>query len=87
MDPKRMVIPSWPHGIAVQVHRARGDEWVEEESVRGLQKAVEAAGAMFELHDYDCRGHLFADKDLPDYDAASATLMTENVMRFLRSLA
>jgi dienelactone hydrolase len=86
LDPTHMGIHSWPKGISVQVHYARGDEWVEEESVLALQEAVRASGAGFESHQYDCKGHLFADNGLPDYDAASARLMTESVLGFLRAL-
>jgi len=86
LDPSEIGLTTWPGRIRVQVHYAQGDPWVEEESVLALQKAVRASGAAFESHQYDCTGHLFGDKDLPDFDAASAASMTERVLRFLWAL-
>lgn len=86
MDPAAFGITTWPSGIRVQVHHAQDDPWVEEEGVLALQKSVRLSGADFERHVYECTGHLFADTDLPDFDAKSASLMTENVLRFLWAL-
>jgi dienelactone hydrolase len=63
--------------IPVQIHAARGDEWVDEDEVA----AAARHGA--EVFRYG-GGHIFADPDLPDYDAASAQLLHDCVLAFLR---
>jgi hypothetical protein len=44
-----------------------------------------ASGAAFQQHDYTTTGHLFADPDMPAYDATAADLMFERVVEFLKS--
>ncbi len=76
-------VERWPEGVAVQVHYAAEDPWVEAEDVEALGEAIRRAGAAFEKHVYHGPGHLFADPDLPDYDRTSAEDMWEQVLAFL----
>jgi dienelactone hydrolase len=77
-------IERWPEGVAVQVHYAADDPWVEgEEEVVPLGEAVRGAGAAFEAHSYPGSGHLFFDPELPEYDSASSEEMWERVLAFL----
>ena len=80
-------IERWAEGVAVQVHYAADDPWVEaEEEVVPLGEAVRVAGAAFEAHAYPCSGHLFAAPDLPEYDGASSEAMWERVLAFLERI-
>ena len=77
-------VERWPAGVAVQVHYAAEDPWVEaEDEVAPLGVAVRRAGADFEEHAYPGSGHLFADPDLPEYDRESSEVMWERVLAFL----
>ena len=77
-------IDSWPEGVAVQIHYAADDPWVEaEEEVVPLGEAVRGAGAAFEAHSYPGSGHLFFEPGLPEYDRASSEEMWERVLVFL----
>ena len=77
-------IDRWPEGVAVQVHYAADDPWVEEqEEVAPLGEAVRGAGAAFEAHAYPCSGHLFFEQDLPEYDCACSDAMWRRVLAFL----
>jgi dienelactone hydrolase len=77
-------IDRWPEGVAVQVHYAADDPWVEaEEEVLPLGEAVRGAGAAFEAHSYPGSGHLFFEPGLPEYDLASSDEMWERVLVFL----
>jgi dienelactone hydrolase len=77
-------IDRWPEGVAVQVHYAADDPWVEEqEEVVPLGEAVRGAGAAFEAHTYPGSGHLFFEQDLPEYDRACSEAMWRRVLAFL----
>jgi dienelactone hydrolase len=77
-------IDSWPEGVAVQIHYAADDPWVEvEEEVVPLGEAVRGAGAAFEAHSYPGSGHLFFEPGQPEYDRASSEEMWERVLVFL----
>jgi dienelactone hydrolase len=80
-------IDRWPEGVAVQVHYAADDPWVDaEEEVVPLGEDVRGAGAAFEAHSYPCSGHLFFEQDLPEYDCASSDAMWRRVLAFLDRL-
>jgi dienelactone hydrolase len=80
-------IERWPEGVAVQVHYAADDPWVEaEEEVVPLGEAVRRAGAPFEAHSYPGSGHLFFDPGRPEYDRASSEEMWERVLAFLHQI-
>lgn len=76
-------LSTWPAGVPVQVHYAESDPWRSADGVDLLSASVRAAGARFEFFEYPITGHLFADPDLPEYDAGSAELLTRRMLRFL----
>jgi dienelactone hydrolase len=86
LKPDAVGLSAWPAGVAVQIHHAKKDRWVDGDQVKGLQSAVKAAGAPVEVHVYPGGNHLFADPALEDFDQASAQLMEERVLAFLASL-
>ncbi len=86
LDPSAFDVPAWPARLAVTVHHAKNDPWVDEADVDALEAEVRQAGAPFESFTYPCTGHLFADEDLPDYDAPSAELMKDRIAAFLVGL-
>ena len=73
---------SWP-AVPAQVHYAIGDPWVDAADVDSFRESAAAAGASVEVHTYPGSGHLFADPEGPDFDAASAALMLERELDFL----
>lgn len=77
---------TWPATVPVQVHFAEKDPLRNEQVIAALADRVCASGASFQHHDYTASGHLFADPDMPAYDAAAANLMFERVIEFLQSL-
>ncbi len=77
-------IDRWPEGVAVQVHYAADDPWVEvNEEVVPLGEAVRGARAAFEAHSYPGSGHLFFEPGMPVYDRPSSEEMWERVLIFL----
>lgn len=79
-------IEAWPRGVAVQVHYAEKDPWVEEAEVEALAKLVRAAETPIDVHVYGGEAHLFADAGLSEYDAEKARTMFERVTAFLAAL-
>ena len=73
------------NGVPVQVHYAEHDPWVDAAAVKELAAAVPASGARYEAFTYPGDGHLFADPDLPEYDARSADAMLERIQAFVRN--
>src|SRR3954463_1408293 len=70
----------WPNGLPVQIHMMGADPEAlppneDLEAARHLDEAVESA----ELFLYPGDRRLFADRSLPDYDAAAATLFGQRV--------
>ena len=74
---------TWPSTVPVQVHFAEKDPLRNEKVIDFLAGRVRASGASFEQHDYLASGHLFADPDMPAYDANAAELMFKRVVEFL----
>lgn len=72
---------AWPEGVPVQVHGKDADEFFLEDIEAARQLVASADRA--ELFLYPGQEHLFADSSLPEYDAASAALLTERVLAFL----
>lgn len=72
----------WPTAVPLAVHGMQDDPWFEVDVARGL--VAEAADGT--LHLYPGGGHLFADPDLPEHDAAAAATMMERVLAFLARL-
>src|SRR5262249_46918162 len=62
---------------------AEKDPLRNQKVIDALADRVRDSGATFEQHDYSASGHLFADPDMPVYDAAAADLMFERVVEFL----
>lgn len=84
--PVEAVGTGWPAKTPVTVHYAVADPWVDADAVDALAGSVREAGSMFEAYMYPGSGHLFADPDVPEYDEASADLLWQRVLDFLRQL-
>jgi dienelactone hydrolase len=73
----------WPPGVPVQIHGMEADPWFvsggDLDAARDLVETVEGA----ELFLYPGDRHLFADRSLPAYDEAAATLLMQRVLGFL----
>lgn len=69
----------WPASVPLAIHAMDADPEVDLAVAREL--AAEAADG--ELHLYPGTGHLFADSDLPEYDATAAELLRERCLAFL----
>jgi dienelactone hydrolase len=77
----------WPDGLAAQIHAMDADPYfVDEGDIDAARELVKATGSV-ELFLYPGDQHLFADSSLPDYDAQAAALLTQRVLRFLRTLS
>ena len=84
LSPATIGLERWPQGVPVQVHYATGDPEVDPTEIGALVDAARAANAEVDVYTYPVAGHLFADPDLPEYDRASADLMLERALAFLR---
>jgi len=79
--------PSWPTGVPVQIHYAKGDPWAPEASVQELQATVAATGARVEVFSYDGGlFHIFDDAGLPGYSPEATALMRGRIGEFLKRL-
>ena len=76
--------PSWPAGVPVQVHGMDADPYFvgEDSDLEAAQALVEEVDEA-ELFLYPGDQHLFADRSLPSYDEAAATLLQQRVLAFL----
>lgn len=78
---------AWPREVPVQIHAMDADPFFVGEgdidAARTLVETVEDA----ELFLYPGDRHLFADRGLPDYDKAAASLLLERTLAFLAALA
>ena len=73
----------WPATVPVQVHFAEKDPRRDQKVIERLAERVRSSGTAFEVHDYPGSGHLFAEPDMPDYDANAAEAMFQSVVKFL----
>jgi dienelactone hydrolase len=73
----------WPAGVPVQVHGMDADPVFMEEGDVDAARALVAESPDAELFLYPGDQHYFADRTLPSYDAAAATLLTDRVLAFL----
>lgn len=73
----------WPATVPVQVHFAEKDPLRDQRVIDTLAASVRRSGASFQHYDYPCSSHLFADPDLPAYNAPASELMWERVLEFL----
>lgn len=83
LPPAMMGINEWP---SVQVHYAEGDPWVEKDHVAAFRDAVKAVNQTWDEYVYPGSGHLFSDRDSPDYDPESYALVVQRVRSFLSSV-
>lgn len=79
-------LTAWPRAVPLQVHYAVDDPWRNREAIDSLAASVRRSGASFQQFDYPGSGHLFADPDLPDYNAAAAEMMFRRVTGFLERI-
>jgi dienelactone hydrolase len=86
VPPAMMGVTRWPSSVAVQLHYAELDPWIESDDVRDLSEAVSASGGRLEVHRYEGTAHLFADEQLVDHDEGKAAAMFSRVTAFLASL-
>lgn len=73
----------WPDGLALQVHTAEADPWVELDEVQSLIESVDGS----ELFLYPGSAHLFADASWVEYEEGSARLLSERSAALLARLA
>lgn len=80
-------LDTWPATVPVQVHFMRDDPFREQAEIEGMEADVRAAGARFELCEYDGAGHLFTDPSLSaEYDRAASELLWSRVLALLGDL-
>ncbi len=68
----------WPAAVALEIHGMEDDPWFDTEVARRLVE--QAADGV--LYCYPGAAHLFADRDLPDFDEPAAALMTDRALAF-----
>ena len=74
---------TWPPGVPVQIHATEADpEFVDSEDIDAARALVDEADDA-ELFLYPGESHLFADSSLSLFEAGSAAILTEYVLRFL----
>jgi dienelactone hydrolase len=69
----------WRHDVALQIHVAEPDEWVEPDEIDSLLEHAPHA----EVFRYRGRGHMFPDPTSPDYDADAADAFEERLGEWL----
>jgi dienelactone hydrolase len=73
----------WPPGVPLQIHGMDADSiFVDEGDLAAARDLVETVDDA-ELFLYPGDQHLFADRSLPDYREAAATLLKQRVLEFL----
>lgn len=76
-------VESWPSGVPVQVHYTAGDPFRRQDWINELRTDVQAAGASFDLFEYEGEGHLFTDPSQPDeFQSDDAELVWKRVLTF-----
>jgi dienelactone hydrolase len=75
---------AWPEGVPVQIHAMKDDEFFAEDAAAARELVESTSEA--ELFLYPGDKHLFADRSLPVYDAAAASLLMERVLAFLGAI-
>jgi dienelactone hydrolase len=77
---------AWPTGVPVQIHGMDADPFFVDEGDIDAARALVNETSNAELFLYPGDQHYFADKTLPSYDAAAATLMMEHILAFLAAV-
>jgi dienelactone hydrolase len=87
-DPAYLPVPSWPAGVAAQIHCMANDPWSDgPEVIAKLAAFIEAGPAGCEVFDYPGSAHLFTDPSLPaEFDPQAAELLWTRVIDFLAEL-
>lgn len=73
---------AWRHEVALQIHVAEPDEWVEPSEIQALLYHAPHA----RVQRYHGAGHLFMDASSADYDADRADAFEERAMAWLADL-
>src|SRR6266536_3238261 len=77
--------PGWPEGVPAQIHGMDADPiFVGEGDIDAARELVSQAKDA-ELFLYPGDQHYFADSSLPSYDPDATALLTQRVLRFLRT--
>jgi dienelactone hydrolase len=84
--PRSLAGAEWPTSVPVQLHYSEHDLYLDAGNIEAFLQSVRRVGAPLEVFTYPGGRHLFADPDGPDYDQASAELMLERELEFLRRL-
>jgi len=72
----------WRHEVALQVHVADPDEWIQRNEIDALLYHAPHA----RLYRYPGKGHLFMDSSSTEYDADAADLFEERASNWLAEL-
>lgn len=80
--PPRSLGGEWRHNVALQLHVAKPDEWVEESEIEELLEHAAHA----EVYRYPGRGHMFPDPTCADYDADAADSFEERLVEWLEKV-
>ncbi len=72
----------WRHEVALEVHVADPDEWVDDDEIDALLYHAPHA----RLYRYPGKGHLFMDPSSPEYDADAADLFEERATHWLADI-
>ncbi|WP_062460691.1 dienelactone hydrolase family protein [Demequina soli] len=72
----------WRHEVALQVHLADPDEWIDPHEVEALLYHAPHA----RIYRYTGKDHLFMDRSLADYDADAADLFEARTTAWLADL-
>lgn len=85
--PLNAYAPLWMPHVALQVHLAAQDLWVQEEDLplaRSYAGSAERPEGPADLFEYDTAGHLFMDSTTAEYDAGLTDLMVQRIHELLR---
>ena len=74
---------AWPADVPVQIHAMDADAMFTEEGDLEAAQELVASTDDAELFLYAGDQHIFAEPNLPSYDAAAAELMSQRVLAFL----
>lgn len=78
LDPKGLT-GAWRHDVALTLHIADPDDWVDEADVVELLAFSPSA----HVHRYPGKRHLFTDPSTADYDADAADVFEERLIEWL----
>ncbi|MGC4174718.1 dienelactone hydrolase family protein [Demequina sp.] len=80
--PPRALGGAWRRDVALEIHVAEPDEWVQPDELDGLVFQAPHAN----VYRYANKGHLFVDECSRDYDADAADLFEERLEAWLADL-